>query len=116
MTPTQERFTAAMKDAMRARDKVALSALRSVLGVISNAEAVPADDVELVESSIAGASSGVGSSERARRELTDEQVVEIVRSEIAERRVAAEEYRGLGQDEAAEVQDAEVDVLESHLR
>jgi uncharacterized protein len=116
VTPTQERLTAAMKVAMRARDTVALGALRSVLGVIHNAEAVPAVAIDTDgDSPIAGAASGVGSAERSRRELTDEQVVEIVRAEIADRRTSAAEYRQLGQTEAAVALDAEAEVLESHL-
>ena len=116
MTPTQVRLTDAMKAAMRSRDAVALGALRSVLGVISNAEAVPAEALEVAgDSPIAGAATGVGSAERARRELTDEEVVDIVRAEIADRRAAAAEYRDLGQTEAAVELDAAAEVLESHL-
>jgi uncharacterized protein YqeY len=106
----------ALRDAMKARDKVAVGALRSVLGVIANAEAVPGESMELDgDAFIAGAVSGVGATEAARRELTDDDVVGLVRAEADDRRSAAEEYRGYGQLEHAERLDAEAEVLESHL-
>jgi hypothetical protein len=39
----EARLRAALRDAMKARDLVAAFALRSALGAIGNAEAVPAD-------------------------------------------------------------------------
>ena len=125
MTALQVRLRAAMKDAMKSRDKVAVGALRSVLGEIGNAEAVPlaeagsagaAPSSDVDQSRIAGASQGVGASEMALRDLSDDQVVTLVRAEIDGRRATAEEYRGYGQLEQAERLDAEAAVLESHLR
>lgn len=130
MSALQQRLAAALRDAMRERDRVATAVLRSVLGEIGNAEAVPpADPPAGVPPSagpsaagppagvshIAGAVAGVGSTEVARRELSDEDVEAIVRAEVDGRIRAAHEYRELGRDDEAEGLDAEVSVLRSLL-
>lgn len=125
MSALEDGLRAALTDAMRARDKVAVGALRSVLGVVANAEAVPLEDAGAAgagpapgtadESRIAGASAGVGATEAVRRELTDGDVEALVRAEIADRRSSAAEYRGYGQAEHADRLDAEADVLDAQL-
>jgi uncharacterized protein YqeY len=116
----QDRITLALRDAMKARDKVAVGALRSVLGEIGNAEAVPVDgsspsNSDAEETPFAGSVEGLGGGEADRRELTDADVISIVQSAMAERLTASEEYRTLGRDDAADVLDAEVAVLRSVL-
>jgi uncharacterized protein YqeY len=78
-----------MRDAMKARDTVAVGALRATLAAIDNAEAV-----EL-------ATFGDGATEVARHALTDDDIVRIVRAEIVEREAAADEYDRHGQAERA---------------
>ena len=60
----RDRFRARLTEAMRARDREVASALRSTLGVLDNAEAVPVVDSasgDRVESQhIAGGRTGVG--------------------------------------------------------
>jgi uncharacterized protein YqeY len=81
-----------LPQAMRARDKVAVSALRATLAALDNAEAVPVGSA-----GIRGAASleespvGAGATEVARRELSEHATVDIVRAEIAERLEAAAE-------------------------
>jgi uncharacterized protein len=75
----------ALPAAMRARDKVAVSALRATLAALDNAEAVPVDEAQLRGVALEHAPTGVGVTEAARRELSEHRVVEIVRAEAAER-------------------------------
>ena len=82
---------------MRRRDRVATSALRTALSAIDNAQAVPPDDDDgpagttggsgepappTAEGPIAGGSAGLGSAERPRRGLTEEEVVALVQAEV----------------------------------
>ncbi|MFI8347070.1 hypothetical protein [Streptomyces sp. NPDC085596] len=70
---------------MRARDKPAVSALRATLAALDNAEAMPVDEVTLRGVALEHAPVGVGSTEAARHELSEREVVDIVRAEAAER-------------------------------
>lgn len=84
----RDELTSRLRDAMRARDRSVAAALRSTLGELANAEAVPAPNVAsstLVSEHVAGAVSGLGAAEAARRELgEDEQraIVERQRDEL----------------------------------
>ncbi|WP_030674431.1 hypothetical protein [Streptomyces rimosus] len=74
---------------MSARDKTAVSALRSTLAALDNAEAVPTESSEPRGLALEQLPVGVGATEVARRELSERRVVDIVRSEIDERLAAA---------------------------
>ena len=90
-------LTTAMKDAMKRRDREALSVFRTALAAIANAEAVTGGaEAGAIESSPVG----VGGAEVARRELTEDDVAEIVRGEIAERRTAASSVRAANPEAA----------------
>jgi uncharacterized protein len=104
--------------AVRARDPVATSALRSALAAIENAGA--ADPAEAPEpgvgrSPIAGSVRGLGAAEVRRRELTAAEVEEIVRAEVAGRLAAAGDYLRLGRRDRAERLRAEAAVLTRYL-
>lgn len=79
----------ALPEAMRARDKAAVSALRATLAALDNAEAVPLDEAERRDSALETSPVGVGATEAARRELSERNVAEIVRAEATERLDAA---------------------------
>lgn len=83
------RMRQALPEAMRARDKVAVSTLRATLAALDNAEAVPVDEAELRGVALEQSPVGVGTTEAVRRELSERRVVEIVRAEAAERLDAA---------------------------
>ena len=101
---------------MKVRDRVAMGALRSMLGAIDNAEAADADAAPAVESGvIAGGVAGLGAGEVARRELSASDLAAILRAEASDRRTAAEEYRDIGQADAAGSLDAEADVIDAVL-
>ena len=67
----RDRLHRALRDAMRARDSIAGSALRSALAALDNAGAVPPDPAPAVASGphFAGALAGLGAGEVARRSL-----------------------------------------------
>lgn len=84
---------------MKQRDTGATTALRSALGAIDNAEAVPARETgPLVDGPIAGAVSGLGTTEADRRALGEHEMEQIVQDEIASRLRAAADYERLGED------------------
>ena len=101
----------ALKDALKARDDIAVSALRSAIGALDNASAVEAALPAADHAHIAGTAGGLGAGEVARAELTHVQAREVVAREIAERRSAAIAYDGLGRAETAARLRAEADVL-----
>lgn len=105
--------------ALKRRDRTAVSALRSAIAALDNAEAV--DVVErrrpavATSGHIAGASAGAGSADVPRRVLTDAEIAAIVADQIEERRESARQYAELGRPEAAERLIAEADVLARYL-
>jgi uncharacterized protein YqeY len=113
---------AALVPAMRARDAVAVSALRSALAAIANAEAVdvPTPTVELrsvaTSRNVAGALVGVGAGEVVRRQLSDDDVRRIVLDEVAGRQADADTLEEHGARERADTLRAEADVLSAVLR
>ncbi|WP_190197685.1 hypothetical protein [Streptomyces djakartensis] len=76
---------------MRARDKAAVSALRGTLAALDNAEAVPVDEAVHRAAALEASPAGAGATEAVRRELSECDVVQIVRAEAAERLAAAAE-------------------------
>jgi len=107
----------ALDHALRTRDAVAVSALRSALSAISNAEAVSAPPAVARPSSphIAGAPAGVGGGEARPRDLSEGDVDQIVQAEISERLQAASDYDRSGHVSRAERLRAEASVLASAL-
>ena len=115
-----------LKAALKARDHIAVAALRSTLAAIENAEAVPTDHpsdgvtgnehVVTGNEHVAGSAAGLGAMEAARRHLTDAALQSIVENEVRERSVAAAEYERLGRNDFAERLRAEAEVLNRYLR
>jgi hypothetical protein len=93
---------------------IAVSALRSVLSAIGNAEAVdpgPAVAAGTAGPHFASAASGLGATEAARRGLSAAEVDGIVRAEVSERQRAARAYERSGHADQAERLRAEARVL-----
>jgi hypothetical protein len=83
---------------------VAVSALRSVLAAIGNAEAVPSPTTSaaIAQSQyFAGGAEGLAAAEAARRVLTEGEIAGIVRAEIVERETAARQYADTGHADRA---------------
>jgi len=111
------RLRAALKEAMKSRDVIATSAIRSALGAIDNAGSVGANNRDLPVGSghIAGSIQGLGAGDVPRREMNDGQIIEIVRAELRDRNRSSEEYRGMGRMEEAARLRSECEVLLSLL-
>jgi uncharacterized protein len=135
----RERLRRALPAAMKARDRPAVTALRSALAAIDNAEAYDpdeamaeglddllepagwepadpdADAVDAAHPGFAGTVAGVGATEVERRSLTPKQVEGIVRAEIETREMAATVLERVGKQEHAERVRAEMKVLLAHV-
>lgn len=131
------RLRRALPAAMKARDRTAVTALRSALAEIDNAEAfdpdeaaaegmldllepagwepADADDVDAAHPGFAGTVAGAGATEVERRSLTPKQVEGIVRAEIETREEAATVLEAVGKHEHAERVRAEARVLTPFL-
>src|SRR4051794_38299264 len=110
-TPLRQRLRDALPAAMRTRDRAAVVALRGALAAIENAEAIAIGDGAHRSLAIEQTPIGVGAAEAPRRVLTDEEVAEIVRMEIAERESTATYYEQAGHSDRAEQLRAEARAL-----
>ncbi|QCH24471.1 Yqey-like protein [Mycobacteroides salmoniphilum] len=102
--------------AMKTRNGPAVSALRTAIAAIDNAESV--DDTArktLDNTHIAGATRGLGSAEVARRVLSPADVRAILRAQIDDRATEAERYDTLGQAQAAARLREEAGVIAGYL-
>jgi uncharacterized protein len=105
------RLRQALPEAMRARDKAAVSALRSALAALDNAEAVPLGESGPRSLALEQSPAGVGATEVARRELSERGAADIVRAEAGERLDAAARLTAPAQAERASRLRAEAAVL-----
>jgi hypothetical protein len=106
-----------LRAAMKARRREDVSALRTALAALDNAEGVAPVDTPATETSehVAGARAGVGSAEVARRVLSADDVRALLREQIEERRTEAGRYDTGGHGEAADRLRREADVLDTYL-
>jgi uncharacterized protein YqeY len=122
------RLQVALRAAMRERDTVAMSALRSALGAIANAEAVPLPEAfgrtlpgapppvpPSENMPIAGSVAGLGGAEIDRRMLTDDEATAIAAAEAADRRAAARDYQAAGHADRAGRLRREAQAIEAAL-
>ncbi|MFT3715584.1 MAG: GatB/YqeY domain-containing protein [Gordonia sp. (in: high G+C Gram-positive bacteria)] len=104
MTSPDEVRTAMRADlrtAMKAKDKSTVSALRTALAAIDNAESVDAGESATTSAHVAGASLGAGSAEADRKQLSADDVAGILRTQVLDLQQQAEQYEALGRDDAA---------------
>jgi uncharacterized protein YqeY len=85
------RLEAAMRDAMRARDERRTTTLRMALAAAHNQRIARG------------------------RELTDEEVTDVIGREVKQRRESIDVYRGAGRDDRAAAEEAEVAILSEFL-
>jgi uncharacterized protein len=110
------RLRTALLAARKDRDIARVSALRSALSAIDNAETPDGVRLDAPSSGkIAGGVAGLGAAEVERRELSDAQIRELLRAEIDERLTAARQAAGGGHGERATVLRAEAAVLTNLL-
>ncbi|CQA01206.1 response regulator receiver protein [Mycobacteroides abscessus] len=102
--------------AMKARNSRAISALRTAIAAIDNAESVDSTAATPPASThIAGATIGLGTAEVPRRSLSPAQVHAILRAQIDDRSAEADRYETLGQIEAAEGLRGEAQIIAAYL-
>jgi uncharacterized protein YqeY len=97
----ETRLRAALRDALKSRDMVAAFAVRSALGAIGNAGAVPAGEDGAAAATptptgsayVAKAAAGAGATEAVRRQLSPADIRAIVEAEISERETTAGQYQ-----------------------
>ena len=96
--------------AMKARRSEQVSAIRTLMAAIDNAEAAgvgsPASPTSPSSADFAGALAGLASGDAPRRELNEADLEELLDAEITDRREQAEEFEDLGRtDEALRLRD-----------
>ena len=94
--------------AMKAKDAVAISALRSALSALDNASAVPASTVP---APVFGRSGDV-----PRRILSDSDCQSIISAVVSDKSTSAEEYARLGLDDVAARLRAELAIVERYVK
>lgn len=100
--PLREQMKADLTQAMKARQREVVATLRAVLAAIDNAEAIPVSDPAFPVEPVLGQQH-----EAPRKLLPAEEIREIVRKELEERRAASVKYAKLGlQAEAERLQKA----------
>ncbi|WP_030489906.1 GatB/YqeY domain-containing protein [Micromonospora chokoriensis] len=93
MSTLKDRLTADMRSALKARDELTTSTLRMALAAVGTAE-------------VAG---------KAKRELTDDEVLAVLTKEAKKRREAATAFADAGRTEQAAKESAEGEVLDRYL-
>lgn len=114
----ETRLRAALWDAVKTRDVVAVFALRSALSAVGNAGAIPADPGPVPGAGrqyVAGAGAGLGATDAARRPLTQADLAVIVRREAGERETAADQCDQGGHPDRAERLRREAGILRAVL-
>jgi uncharacterized protein YqeY len=110
-TNVRERLRTALPAALKQRDAALVAVLRATLAALDNAEAVPLQEHGQGSLALEETPVGVGVREIARRDLSDEEVVHLVRAEIDERQRVARVYEQAGQHERARRLRHEADTL-----
>jgi len=105
----RQTLRARLMTARKDRDATQVSALRSALSAIDNAE-TPDVDVPAA-GAIAASVAGLGAAEVPRRALTDAEIRTLLRTEVDERLGAAEQMDAGGHSERATAVRAEAAVL-----
>lgn len=103
--------------ALKARNTDTVSAIRTAIAAIDNAEAVDtsAMPASTQDGPVAGATSGLGSSEIARRVLPAAEMRAVVGAVIAEYLDEAGRYEGLNRVDLAEGLRRQAEVLRSYV-
>ena len=87
----RQRLEADMKEAMKARDAERRDAIRYVLSVVKNAEI------------------------DKRRDLNEDEEVQLLRTQVKQRQDAIEQFRNGGRDDLAEREASQVSLIETYL-
>jgi uncharacterized protein YqeY len=114
----KEALRADLQSAMKARDRDAVAALRSLLAAIDNAEAVDVDvaaNSNVSSEHVAGGVAGLGAAERPRRELSEAELIAIVAEERRQHLDAAARAESAGLPDIARTHAAQAGALDAYL-
>jgi len=114
----RSRMRADLVAAMKARQPDAVAALRLVLAAFDNAEAVLTSALsrdEVTSEFVAGAGAGLGAAEVSRRELTLDDLHDILRAQIGEWTAEAHALESYGRADAAARSLREADLVRTYL-
>ncbi|GAA5021697.1 hypothetical protein GCM10023258_11300 [Terrabacter aeriphilus] len=116
-SPLRTALRSRLTTAMRARDREAVSVLRTAVAAIENAEAVPVGEAPVPATSGdgAGAALGLGAGETRRRTLDDAAERSVVEAEVRSLVEAQQLYAGTGDRDRAQRAAAGVALLEGVL-
>jgi len=87
----QNEISAALKDAMRAKDEAKLASLRLVLTAIKIRE------------------------KEVRRSLEDQEVISLIASQIKQRKESIDQYRKGGREDLVKAEESELKILEGYM-
>jgi uncharacterized protein YqeY len=108
----RQTLRARLMTARKDRDAIRVSALRSALSAIDNAETPDVEDLDVpAAGTIAGSVAGLGAAEVPRRVLPGAAIRTLLRAEIDDRLLAAEQMDAGGHSERATAVRAEAAVL-----
>lgn len=98
-----------LRTAMKSRDKIAVSLLRTLMATLDNAEAIAVDHAILPK---------IPTTERyevARKELTPGEIQQLLEREVAERQRAHSEYLALGLTDEVTRLETEIELITRYL-
>jgi uncharacterized protein YqeY len=104
----KERINGDLRDAMRSGDERRKTTLRMVLASIRNAEILPSPESEAAAEALVAAGA-------ARAELNDEQVLQVLRREVKQRRDSIDQFQKAGRQDLIANESAEIDILQVYL-
>jgi hypothetical protein len=87
----QDEISAALKDAMRAKDEAKLASLRLVLTAIKNRE------------------------KEVRRSLEDQEIISLISTQIKQRKESIDYYRKAGRADLVKAEESELQILEAYM-
>ncbi len=87
----QAEISAALKDAMRAKDEAKLASLRLVLTAIKNRE------------------------KEVRRSLENPEIISLISTQIKQRKESIDHYRKAGRDDLVKAEESELQILEAYM-
>ena len=111
----ERRLRAALPAAMKAHDRTAVTGIRSALSAIANAEAIDVSHGPEPQRGPILRPSTASTPGSPRRQLSETDIVEIVRAEVVARMAAADEYDGIGHTGEAARLRSEADSLQTFL-
>jgi len=111
MSEIREQMKTDLRNAMKARDNERVTTLRSVLGAIDNAEAVPIAATPFPVEPVPDQRTEV-----PRKVLTGDDIRQIIEREVAERQHASQTYAQVAQQAAAERLQRAAKLLVSYLQ